>query len=188
MLPLEFVTAVSIAARSAGLRIVSLPHGDSPHASQLIRDNELDIVPSDKYACSHIFDCIAVPNELCAERYRPYLSHDRVRVLGSPRFCSEWLTKLDELAPANPLTGDDSRKKIAMFLRKPPFSIFWAEVKTVIKLISEFADVDLIVKGHTRHGLTNPLRSYTSGCTKLPRFIRSISWIGRMSALIWQRR
>jgi len=155
--PIEFVRAVVATAHGMGLKAVSLPHGDSPHANKLVRVEELRLVPHTKFAAAEMFDRIVVPNELCASRFRPFVDDSRVAVLGSPRYCNEWLSKLETLLPASPLRKDPDKLKIVLFLRKRVFSIFWDEVDRVVRLLTAFPGVDLIVKAHTRGGWRQPL-------------------------------
>ena len=99
-LPSEFVRCVISLSRHYGHTSISLPHGDSPHFSELIRNHEFRIEPQDKYAYSDIFDYIVCPNELCAKRYRPFIDESKIKVLGSPRFNDEWLRILHGLLPS----------------------------------------------------------------------------------------
>lgn len=159
VLPIEFVKSAVRAAGDRGLGTVSLPHGDCPHANVLVRVDELRIESNPKYAAARIFDRVVVPNELCAARYRPFLKESAIAVLGSPRYCDEWIAKLDTLLPPSPLRADPDKLKLVIFLRKRSFSIFWDELHRVIQLLAGFADVDLIVKAHTRGGWWQPLSS-----------------------------
>ncbi|MCG3771936.1 MAG: Poly-beta-1,6-N-acetyl-D-glucosamine synthase [Nitrosomonadaceae bacterium] len=148
----EWVEIVVSMVHDAGLSIVSLPHGDSPHASQLIRRNELKLGPDTLFSAGRMFDRLVVPNELCAGRFRPFMDNERISVLGSPRYCDEWLTKLATLLPPTPLTRSDSKLKVLMFLRKSNFTTFWEEVSYVVQLIASFPGVELMIKPHTRGG------------------------------------
>ncbi len=148
----EWVEIVVAMARDRGLGTVSLPHGDSPHANQLIRRGERSLEPDTLFSTAKIFDKLVVPNELCAKRFRPFLNDESIAVLGSPRFCEEWLPKLAEILPPSPLTKSDTRLKIVMFLRKDNFTTFWEEVGEVTQMISAFPNVELIIKPHTRSG------------------------------------
>ncbi len=155
--PIEFVRNVVETGREMGLKAVSLPHGDSPHANKLVRIEELKLVPHEKFAPASMFDRVVVPNELCATRFRPFVDDLSVQVLGSPRYCDEWLAKLDTLLPASPLDEDHGKLKLVLFLRKRDFSIFWDEVDRVVRLLASFPNVQLIVKAHTRGGRKQPL-------------------------------
>lgn len=157
VLPVEFVQILAESAGDRGLGTVSLPHGDSPHKNVLVRVDELCIKANEKFAAARIFDRVVVPNELCASRYRPFLENSAIAVLGSARYCDEWLAKLDTLLPPSPLQGDPDKLKLVMLLRKRDFSIFWDEVHRVIQLLAAFPGVDLIVKEHTRGGWWQPV-------------------------------
>ena len=148
----EWVEVVVEMARNRGLGTVSLPHGDSPHASQLIRRGERRVEPDVTFSAAKIFDRLVVPNEMCATRFRPFLDDSKLAVLGSPRYCEEWLKILAGLMPPSPLVRSNSRLKIVMFLRKANFTTFWEEVSEVVHMIAGFPDVELIIKPHTRSG------------------------------------
>lgn len=148
----EWVKVVLSTARAMDLGTVSLPHGDSPHASQLIRRRELTLEPDTTFANAGIFEKVVVPNELCSVRFRPFMDNQKLAVLGSPRYCDEWLAKVAELMPPSPLTRSDSKLKVVMFLRKSNFSTFWEEVGEVVRIVAGFPGVELIIKPHTRGG------------------------------------
>lgn len=165
----EWVEVVVSLARSKGLGTVSLPHGDSPHATQLIRHREWSLKPDSLYSAARVFDKLVVPNELCAERFRPFLDDQSIAVLGSPRYCDEWLMKLAELSPAPPeilsrkgAKGTEEPTeteglKVLIFLRKSNFTTFWEEVEEIVGMIAAFPNVELVIKPHTRGGWRQPL-------------------------------
>lgn len=148
----EWVETLVGVARNLGLGTVSLPHGDSPHASQLIRRGEWQLKPDTTFSAAVMFDKVVVPNELCAKRFRPFMDDQKLIVLGSPRYCQEWLTKLATLMPSSPLVRSDSRLKVVIFLRKANFTTFWEEVGEVVQMIAAFPGVELAIKPHTRGG------------------------------------
>lgn len=162
-LPLEFVDRVVALSRQHGHTCISLPHGDSPHVSELIRNRELRIEPQEKYACSDIFDYIVCPNELCAKRYRPFIDDRKIKVLGSPRFNDEWLNVLQGLLPAPATRKNRHTLCIVFFLRKNEFSLFWDEIQRVINMLIQFEHVTLIIKPHTRDYLQQPLKNVLNG-------------------------
>ena len=158
----EWVETVVSTARTMGLGTVSLPHGDSPHANQLIRHHEWNLKPDALFSAARIFDKLVVPNELCARRFRPFLDDQSIAVLGSPRYCDEWLGKLATLSPALLPTRSDNQLKVVMFLRKSNFTTFWEEVSEVVGMIAAFPGVELVIKPHTRGGWRQPLTKNSS--------------------------
>lgn len=164
---IEWVEVVIAMAKERGLGTVSLPHGDSPHASQLIRRGERRAEPDATFSAATIFDKVVVPNELCAVRFRPFMTESQLAVLGSPRYCEAWLKVLSGLMPPSPLIRSDSKLKIVMFLRKANFTTFWEEVGEVVHMLAGFPDVELIIKPHTRSGWKQSLTK-DSSIKKLP--------------------
>jgi hypothetical protein len=148
----EWIETILIMAREQGLSTASLPHGDSPHANKLIRRNERKPGPDPVFSAAAMFDKVAVPNELCATRFRPFINHENVVVLGSPRYCDEWLTRLAHIIPPSPLERGESQLKMVLFLRKATFTTFWEEVGIVIHMLADFPGLELIIKPHTRGG------------------------------------
>ncbi len=158
----EWVEVVVAMAKNRGLGTVSLPHGDSPHASQLIRRGERRKEPDATFSAATMFNKVVVPNELCATRFRPFMEENQLAVLGSPRYCEEWLGILSGLMPPSPLIRSNSQLKIVMFLRKANFTTFWEEVGEVVHMIAEFPGVELIIKPHTRSGWKQSLTKDSS--------------------------
>lgn len=161
VISIEWVEIVISEAHKKGFRVVSLPHGDSPHANQLIRRHEWVLKPDNTFAAARMFDKLVVPNELCAGRFRPFLKEQAVAVLGSPRYCDEWLEKLAEFLPVSPLKPSDNKLKIAVFLRKNNFTTFWEEVSEIVQMIAAFKGVEIIIKPHTRSGWKQSLTKET---------------------------
>ncbi|MCP5245125.1 MAG: hypothetical protein H6937_03835 [Burkholderiales bacterium] len=152
VISVEWIKILIEMAHARKLSVISLPHGDSPHVNQLIRRGERKLGPDTVFSNADVFDCLVVPNELCAKRFRPYLGEQKIAVLGSPRFCEEWLSKLVEILPPSPITPSDSRLKIVIFLRKANFTTFWEEVGEVVHMIAEFPGTEIMIKPHTRSG------------------------------------
>lgn len=148
----EWVEILVGVARNQGFGTASLPHGDSPHASQLIRRGEWQLKPDTSFSAAGMFDKVVVPNEFCSKRFRPFMDEQKLILLGSPRYCEEWLTKLATLMPSSPLHYSNSQLKVVIFLRKANFTTFWEEVGEVVQMIAAFPGVELVIKQHTRGG------------------------------------
>jgi hypothetical protein len=154
-------------ATQRGLPIVSLPHGDSPHFNEMIAADDLNFSWREIYSSGNLFDAVVVPNELCAKRYRPFMPDDRIRVLGSPRYNSAWLSVLDAMTPTYEFGAHDSLN-IVMFLRSPQYPIFWQEVIRTIQMLTQRPGIKLVVKHHTRPCGNDPLRSFCDALEDRP--------------------
>jgi hypothetical protein len=146
-------------ARARNLPIVSLPHGDSPHFNEMIAADDLNFSWRQIYSTGAIFDRVVVPNDLCAKRYRPFMSDDRIHVLGSPRYNNQWLKVMDGLTPAYEFGPHDSLN-LVLFLRSPQYPIFWQEVVRTIRMVTQLPGVKLVVKHHTRPSGADPLKPF----------------------------
>jgi len=147
-----FAEPITEEARRRGYPVIALPHGDEPHASTMIRRGELNYeAPSSLYSkCGSLFDHVVVPNDLCAERYRPHVSSNRLHVIGSPRYNAEWISVLDSIVPDNNLQNEGQRSNIALYLRHSGYPIFWEEVARSMEMIDQFENVKLLVVHHPR--------------------------------------
>ena len=148
----EWVEVIVSVAHEMRLGTVSLPHGDSPHASDLVRRGEWRLEPDYSFSAAGIFDKVVVPNELCSKRIRPLFDNEKIAVLGSPRYCDEWLDKLKKIMPTSPVASTDSRLNVLIFLRKSFYTTFWEEVEQVVRMVAAFPGVELVIKLHTRGG------------------------------------
>ena len=148
-------------SKSKGFTTISLPHGDRPHYSLLETNEALNYDCLKSYEPMKIFDYIVLPNELNAKRYERFISPEKLKVLGSPRYCQEWMKILPNFIPEFKDDKGKGKLKIVFFLRNMGYPIFWDEVGRTIKLIMQFENIYLIVKHHPRNrdakGLTNRL-------------------------------
>lgn len=158
----QFTQEVLAAAQTEGYSTVSLPHGDKPYINHLRQNPQFDaFLDSDSIATGtdpvernppfgvQNFDSVVHPNDRSAERVEPYVDSGQLQVLGSPRYNDEWIPRLSTLVPS-PSLPTDREHAFVLFLRNANYPIFWAEVVRAIRLVSEFAEFELIVKHHTR--------------------------------------
>jgi hypothetical protein len=139
-------------ARRMGIPVVSLPHGDSPYYNHLFYKKHVDYDFWTKFE-HDAFDHIVVPNELTAQRYRPFRAAETLHVLGSPRYNRKWLEVLLPLIPPYVNLPAEGRRRVVLFLRNPTFPIFWDEVGKTLSLITQFHNLYLVVKQHTRQSV-----------------------------------
>lgn len=144
-------------ARNMGVPIVSLPHGDEPHACWMTRRDELDRSAPDIYSTGAEFDAVVAPNALCQVRYQPHLPIERVPVLGSARYSKEWVSVIDQLLPEYDPPEPHDPLHLVMYLRHFGYPLFWDEIVRTIQMVTRFPDVHLVVVHHPRHRTLDPL-------------------------------
>jgi hypothetical protein len=129
--------------------VVALPHGDQPYYNYIQREQDVNftqaLVP---YLKKKIFDYVIVPNQLTSDHFSLL---DKIKVLGSPRYCDEWIPINDSIKPKVPyISQPGNTLKIVLFLRNKHWPINWSEMINIIKLITQFDRTYLIVKNHAR--------------------------------------
>jgi len=146
-----FVREMVQKAKDKGFKTISLPHGEWPYFNYLMQINDFNYDFLDSYEPSKIFDYVVVPNKSCAFIYEKHIKKDRLKILGSPRYCDEWTKTIGKIIPKYENPKGDEKLKIVFFLRNIGYPIFWEEVVRSIKLILQFPNVYLIVKHHPRN-------------------------------------
>lgn len=146
-----FVRQIVRIAKNKKFTTISLPHGDRPYISLLETIDRLNYSGLDSYEPSKIFDYVVVPNDLNLKRYEKFIEGNRIKILGSARYCDEWMEIISDFIPSFNVKESDNKLKIVFFLRNTGYPIFWEEVMRTIKLIMQFKGVYLIVKHHPRN-------------------------------------
>jgi hypothetical protein len=146
-----FAIAVKDAARKRGYANLSLPHGDSPYWNAMFKMEDIDYSAMEHYQDNPL-DVVVVPNPLTAKRFIPFRTDDQLKVIGSARYNDEWMGIMKTLLPSFDIPGTEKMLKLVMFLRNSEFPINWEQVIYSIQLATQFMDVYLVVKHHTRGG------------------------------------
>ena len=100
------------------------------------------------------FDYIVYENFIIPKRYKEIglLDNDQIVVLGSARFCDEWVTKLREILPDFTFPVVPKNKlKILFLLFKPVYNGFTQELDRTLKFVSKFPNTFIFIKPHTRN-------------------------------------
>lgn len=148
----NFALTVAEAARRRGYVNLSLPHGDSPYSNAMFKTEDIDYSAMEHYQDNPL-DVVVVPNPLTAKRYSPFRDAHQLRVIGSARYNSEWMDMMQTLVPSFDVPGTEDKLKVLLFLRNSDFPINWEQLITTIRLVTQFPDVYLVVKHHTRGGV-----------------------------------
>lgn len=142
------------AARRRGVRTAALPHGLNAFYNRMITDHPYDLDIRMNYTREprqrDIYDYFVCPNKYFYEYYHQVPDDIKI-VLGSARYCDEWLRILPTL-PRNrtEILPDHPGLRVVLFLRDQGYSLFWQEVIRAIRILTQFPDIHLIVQHHTR--------------------------------------
>jgi len=159
--------AVLECAQEREYTTVVLPHGDSPYWNDVKKQSYFDQVVSnrdiytdssswfvstyDKYKRMAGNDWFLMPNKKTAKRLKPFVSSDKIDILGSPRFNRKWLSTLAKIRPSfSPSMSGDLN--IVMFARNSRYFLSEPEVTNTIRLVTGFEDINLVFKEHPRKG------------------------------------
>ena len=146
-----FVHKIVEISKQKGFTTISLPHGDRPYISLLETIDTLNYDGLKAYEPYKIFDYVVVPNKINTDRYNRFIKGDKLKVLGSPRYCDEWMKIISDFIPTYEEKESKDNLKIIFFLRNTGYPVFWDEVVRTIKLIMQFEGIYLIVKHHPRN-------------------------------------
>ncbi len=154
-------------ARERGYPMLSLPHAVENWDNELINTHQLSIEPDTTSRKSYnLYDAVVFPDAYAAQRTVTLgLEESRVRIIGSPRFSAQWMTKLDrEVTPTYnlPAVGPD-KLRVVYFLTKPRHNVFQEEALRTIHYLRQFPGVYLIIKPHTR-GMRFGMDDLGEGC------------------------
>ncbi len=136
---------------------ITVPHGDWPYLNYLVTKEDLEYSCMDHLSPLGMFDYNIVANKSTFLRHEKYHKKGTVKILGSSRYCDEWLDIHSKLVEPYKEEKSKEKLKIIFFLRNECYAIFWEEVIRTIKLILQFKDVYLIVKHHPRNRISKRL-------------------------------
>ena len=144
------------AARTLGIRTVSLPHGVSITTGDLRTRAAARAGELPDYDRAFPFDAFVAPHHDHAAYFeRGGMPRERLHVLGSARFCDEWVRKSEQIAPraGAQLGPDDGRLKV-VFFDKDSYSLDQAKADASVRAIAARRDVRFVVKPQTRNDAT----------------------------------
>lgn len=160
-------------AKKFGATTFMLPHaaGCLVERNRVMAEDDLGTATSKENWFCHpaeyekYLDYDVFPSDLVATDASPSFPKDRVKVLGSARYCEEWIEYLSEICPPVPDAELDKGKlKIAVFPRSWRYPLNWQALANALSLIAELDDVSIIVQHHTRENdfLQNVSDNYRS--------------------------
>lgn len=161
------------ALRDAGTkRVISLPVSPFINVNVLRSVNiqspdPRKLEPYTGYSC---FDAIGQTDGFYASFLERLYQHynlqspfaRKIRILGSIRFCPEWIQIRKNIFPPSPVRETAKNGcRLVFFLSDIKTNTNYNELLTTIKILGEFSDIEVIIKPHTR-SMTFDLKSLPS--------------------------
>jgi hypothetical protein len=141
-------------AKLKSITTVAVPHGHNTLANDMIWTDSMEILPNTStIQTPNIYNYVVYENDIIANRYirSGLVEKDQVKVIGSSRFSDEWIEKMEGIIPAKRLPiYPKETLKVVLMLTKYKYNGHPDEIERTIEYLSNFPNLQLIVKPHTR--------------------------------------
>ena len=140
------------AANEKSVPTIALPHGVYLYTNQFVRIGSEADSRYDKY---HRFDYILTQNELHREELSGAgVDRNKISVLGSSRYCNEWMTQYKMILPRamKKNTGSSDKLKAVFMTTRFAYRIDEERMLRTFELLSATEGFETVVKPHTRSG------------------------------------
>jgi hypothetical protein len=140
------------AAKKKAIPTLALPHGVYLYTNKF---NKAGSSSRQRFYKFNRFDYVIVQNNLRKDvLVQSGIDREKVIVLGSARFCGEWLAKNKKILPRMiGSTGRNGGKLRVVFMpSKPRCRIDVKRMHNTIDLLANLSEIDAVVKPHTRVG------------------------------------
>lgn len=140
------------AAKALSIPTVALPHGVFLYTNDSVKTRSKKEGQFDRYIS---FDHVIVQNRLFKETIlKSGVNEDKIVVLGSARYCKEWMTQNNEILPRKiQLTDGKSEKlKVVFMTTRPHYRIDVERMLKTFHLLANLDGIEVMFKPHTRTG------------------------------------
>lgn len=147
------VAVLQRAAKEMSIPTVALPHGVYLYTNESSKNKS---TVKQRFSKFDHFDYVVVQNHLRKNvLVRSGISEDKIVVLGSARFCEEWIEQNMKILPRMISTNAKSTEKlkIVFLASKPQCRVDLERMSNTIDMLSNLRGIDLMIKPHTRMGL-----------------------------------
>jgi hypothetical protein len=184
------VGSLLAAARRLGIPAVALPHGVDVYTGELRGHMALKTGALPDFGRKLPYDMVVVPHAVQAAYYeRCGVPARKLRVLGSARFCAEWVQKNLELSP--PLSFESAPRakgRVRVLLMDKPTANRAGAMESAIQAIAAMPDVDVVVRPAPRNDATTLSRWPEGVRISRDSSARLIDWcdvvVGTMSSIL----
>ena len=138
------------AAKKMSIPIIALPHGIQVYTNAEPKPKSMDSRRSTKF---NRFDYVIAPNQLRKEiLVRSGIDEEKIIVLGSARYCREWLDQNKIILPntMNTVGSGNGKLKVILMPSKPHARLDVERMLSTCAMLADLAEVHAMIKPHTR--------------------------------------
>jgi len=157
ILPSRYVVNVLLkAAKEKYIPTLALPHGVYLYTNESYKTRTS---VSQRFRKFNRFDYVIVQNHLRKDvLVRSGIAREKIVVLGSARFCGEWIAQNREVMPRMIESNSPGNKlKVVFMVSKPQCRIDIERMSNTFDLLSNFSEIEVMIKPHTRTGANSRL-------------------------------
>jgi len=147
----QYVVGVLLrAAKEMSIPTIALPHGVYLYTSDYSKAKS---TVTQRFAKFNRFDYVVVQNHLRKNvLVRSDIGEEKIVVLGSARFCEEWIEQNMKILPRmiNSNAKSTEKLKIVFMTSKPQCRIDMERMLNTFDILSNLSEIELMVKPHTR--------------------------------------
>jgi hypothetical protein len=151
--PTQYVISSLLkAAEEMSIPTLALPHGIYLYTNELVKAGSTAETRYDKF---HRFDYIVVQNRLRKEVLANFgVDGEKIFVLGSARYCDEWMSQYSKIIPRVLKSDGESgaKLKVVFMTTRPEYRIDVERMLRTFTILSELDGIEVVVKPHTRTG------------------------------------
>jgi hypothetical protein len=146
------ISSLFRAAEEMSVATLALPHGVYLYTNDLVKAGSTAETRYDKF---YRFDSIVVQNKLRKEVLTNFgVEGDKIFVLGSARYCDEWMSQYGNILPRMLKSYGESAGKlrVVFMTTRPEYRIDVERMLRTFDMLSELDGIEVVVKPHTRTG------------------------------------
>jgi len=139
------------AAKEMSIPAISLPHGVFLYTNDFIKIGGRD----NRFRKYDNFDYVIVQNRLRKEFIaKSGVDREKILVLGSARYCNEWMEQNREILPRKMKSyyDDAGKLKVVFMTTRPSYRVNVEKMTRTFEALYGFDGIETVVKPHTRTG------------------------------------
>jgi len=144
------VNAFLKAAKEISVPTLSLPHGIQLYTNEVTKPKSTD---TRRFAKFNRFDYIIAPNQLRKEiLIKSGVTGEKITVLGSARYCSEWLEQNNKIVPKvmDNKGSSSGRLKVVLMPSKPQCNMDVVRMINTLGILADLDEIEACIKPHPR--------------------------------------